>query len=249
MAILNALTGANSASASGNQGQSSSWSNTAGLQASQNSAQQAALAHQRQLELLKETQEYNAREAQKQREWQEKMANTVYTRSVANMKQAGINPILAAQLGLSGSSVGSGATASVSTPTTYMGQSFAEQNSASQSSQSGWGWSNSSSGLAEGLKMMGDLISSALGSINSAQNIEISLAGLENLFSKEDGFKVSDGTGEKIPVKEYIDDKARQVGTAVVKPIQNIFEKLGGVKGSTYYNAAKVNPQQKWRLE
>ncbi len=53
---------------------------------------------------------FNAAEAQKNRDWQEKMSNTSYQRAVTDMKKAGINPILAAQNG--GANTGSGATAS-----------------------------------------------------------------------------------------------------------------------------------------
>ena len=53
---------------------------------------------------------FNAAEAQKNRDWQEKMSNTSYQRAVGDMKKAGINPILAAQNG--GANTGSGATAS-----------------------------------------------------------------------------------------------------------------------------------------
>lgn len=58
--------------------------------------------------------EYNSAEAEKNRKWQEEMASTAYQRTVADMIKAGINPILASQLGAT--TVGSGATASVGAP-------------------------------------------------------------------------------------------------------------------------------------
>lgn len=56
--------------------------------------------------------DYNSAEAQKNRDWQEMMSNTAYQRAMADMKAAGLNPILAASLG--GASTPGGATGTIS---------------------------------------------------------------------------------------------------------------------------------------
>lgn len=188
MGILNALQGGTSVSSNGSvssgQSAANSWqqsaSQTDAASARAFSAEQATLAYKRQKELMQMEMDYNTREAEKQRQWELNNANTIYTRSIQNMKEAGINPILAANMGLSGASVGSGATANISGATAPMAQSFMDTSSASaggsqsygENHGSSWGSSESESGLATGLKLMGEAIASAINSKNAASVIE-----------------------------------------------------------------------------
>lgn len=151
------------------------------------SAQAADIAWLRDMYAMGAQMDFNREEAQKQRDWQAEMANTIYTRSVKNMKEAGINPILAYNMGLTGASVGTGATASLAgVPSAPLAQNFMDSWSASESyshgsgsgyseeSGSGWGsgWSNSEEGIVTALQGLGALAGNALAGINAGQALE-----------------------------------------------------------------------------
>lgn len=64
---------------------------------------------------------YNSAEAQKNRDWQKMLSDTSYQRAVADLRKAGLNPVLAIS-GLSGATSPSGSAGSMSSGYTYAGQ-------------------------------------------------------------------------------------------------------------------------------
>lgn len=209
MSILNASAG-NSASQNSassfynNQSWSNSYTNGAGATASSNL--QASAANAASNAAWQNAAQFNAEQASIQRAWQEYMANTVYQRSIKDMKAAGINPILAAGYGLGSASIGSGAAASMSAPEIFMGNSFADQQSASGSSghgeseSSGSSWSHSESGLATFLASMQGLVSGLLGKLNSSNTINIALNGLKEFTEQQTNSQSKD---HKVSQKGY----------------------------------------------
>lgn len=93
------------------------------------SAQQAADLRAWQEQQNKLAMDFNAAEAGKTRAWQEYMSNSAHQREIADLKAAGLNPVLSA-MGGNGAAVTSGATASGVTSSGAMGQTDTSASSA-----------------------------------------------------------------------------------------------------------------------
>lgn len=172
MGVLNALTG----SLSNSSNTSTSASRTFGTEASKVSESNAISANQIARENWEQAARFNAQEAEKQRQWQENMSNTVYQRTVKDMLKAGINPVLAANMGLGTASVGSGASASMGDASSYMASAYADSISSAESQ----GQSHGESGLATGLQLLGQAIGAAIEKINSGNQIDIAINGFKD---------------------------------------------------------------------
>lgn len=121
--VSNVLNNANAAVTGS--GQANALSAMSAAQAMQFSSAEAEKNREWQYNVWQQTNAYNAAEAQKNRDWQEEMSNTAYQRAMADMRAAGLNPILAYTQG--GASTPGGATASTGSLSGAMGTGYSYQ--------------------------------------------------------------------------------------------------------------------------
>lgn len=222
----------NSASTARNNAQSTSSSRTYGNAATSQAMTSAERANNIAIENWTRAADFNAEEAEKARAWQERMANTVYQRTVKDMIAAGINPILAANMGLGTASVSSAPTATMGNPMSYMANTYPESQSSSQSTSEGYSESYSQS--LSGLAYLADAIGNAIGAMTSAHNISISLEGLRDIFK-------DDTTGDG---KKDVDDIVQTVAQVAEEATGIPFTDKFVTKGSKKYDAIKKTVPQ-----
>lgn len=118
-----------------------SYGQTFGREASAQDIMNAYTANNVERELWALQAAYNAKEAEKSRQFQAQMANTAYQRAVDDLKKAGLNPILAAG---AAANTPIGATASSGLSSAHKANAYAESVSHSRNSSYEGGYSKSS---------------------------------------------------------------------------------------------------------
>ncbi|UPW41179.1 DNA pilot protein [Sigmofec virus UA08Rod_5306] len=127
-----------------NGGTSSNWNSGYGWE---ESSAERAMEYNREMQNLANA--FSANEAQKNRDWQERMSSTAFQRAVDDMRKAGINPILAA--GAQASTPAGGAATGHMAAIGNESRAFNQQSGGGQSQNWGTNSAHSYSNFAEGI--------------------------------------------------------------------------------------------------
>lgn len=207
-------------SSGGSANSSTSNSQTYGSAASAIAQQVAAQANNSAMNAWQQAADYNAKEAQINREWQEYMANTVYQRTITDMRKAGINPVLAAGMGLGTAAVGGGSAASITPSQVYNAQTFPDSMSASQAE--GSSWNKGESGIITLANALTEFGKGLLEKVNASHTINIAMDWLNS--------PAGDGSG-RTKIEKVVDN-----------PL-SVFEKVPFIKDLPLVNVFKKNDE------
>lgn len=214
---------------------------TFGTQATSAARAAAEQANQIAMQQWQASANFNAEEAAKQRAWMERMANTVYQRTVEDMQKAGINPILAANMGLGTASVSGGGAASIGTPNSYMANTYPDSISSSESIGNSESHGNSwgESGFTTFLSSIAALAEGLMNAQTSSTTINLAIEGLKEAASNPTTYaKDYEGADEKGKPKagyteQYDSEKGKYLTEEEVKSESFFQGLLRGIQNKT----------------
>lgn len=187
-------------------------------QAAKYNAEQAAYANKLDSERWEDYKAFQAQQAQLNRDFQERMSNTAYQRAVADMMKAGINPILAAQVG--GATTPSGSTATIAMPSgkmASMGSASAGLPSSGMASISGF--TGQGNNMSENLAMFGAIASmfgNGMSGLAEALDLTKAAQVLADAFNKGDRaglnpFRDKNGNKKTEGITGWINETANDI--------------------------------------